>query len=511
MESLKNLISLFNSEKIFFMTAFLPVMLYKDFSETQRISIFYIIFWSFPMYQKYNTEQSISVVYIIALFVIITFLSLEILTFDVPKLSLITNIMYKILDYVFIMLSQYGVIYTIFSIVILEIRNEVVIIFSIFLILNGLIKLFNLKLKDVISFVFPVAYLKKIFESFDSKLKNSTLKYYLWDLFICYTVVWFYSLLIYFFIIKDKNILVSISLFIIGILRISCEDFKIKTVMELFKYLPPPVKSEENIFPLECIYDINFFEWMDKSGKEKNDKYYYILYKFLCKKKLKYCKMMKKIYKILYKKNKQLGKWLKEWLEISHMEISLIRSLGIWYGRENLIRLYLFCIIYTAFYTRSLRKFFEKRYGPSYSQNYFKKYLLKVCMKRLTLNFSSKVRYSSIFDYMGKKKENWSKEKFFVGCLGLENNKIEDSLTEIKNKIQEDEFIVEIINDSRYGQIVKNYNLSKNRVKVDKKKLKEELFIFEIINDSKYSQIIKKYNLSETEIERQLHKIVSNE
>ena len=72
MESLKNLISLFDSEKFFFMTTFLPVMLYKDFSETQRISIFYIIFWSFPTYQKYTKNaQSIPVVYIIMLFIII--------------------------------------------------------------------------------------------------------------------------------------------------------------------------------------------------------------------------------------------------------------------------------------------------------------------------------------------------------------------------------------------------------------------------------------------------------
>jgi len=89
----------------------------------------------------------------------------------------------------------------------------------------------------------------------------------------------------YYYIIKDKNMLVSISLFVIGILRISCEDFKIKTVMELFKYLPPPVKTEENIFPLECIYDISFFDWMNKSDKEKNYEYYEILYKMLCKKK----------------------------------------------------------------------------------------------------------------------------------------------------------------------------------------------------------------------------------
>ena len=96
MESLKNLISLFNSEKIFFMTTFLPVMLYKDFSETQRISIFYIMFWFSAIYQKYMLNEKISVVYILGLLVIVTFLSLEILTFDVPKLSLITNILYKI-------------------------------------------------------------------------------------------------------------------------------------------------------------------------------------------------------------------------------------------------------------------------------------------------------------------------------------------------------------------------------------------------------------------------------
>ena len=131
MKSLENLISLFDSEKFFFMTTFLPVMLYKDFSETQRISIFYIIFWSFPMYQKYTkTVQSIPIVYIITLFIIITFLSLEILTFDVPKLSLITNIMYKIIDYIFIMFSQYGVVYIILSIVILEIKTKIIMIFK---------------------------------------------------------------------------------------------------------------------------------------------------------------------------------------------------------------------------------------------------------------------------------------------------------------------------------------------------------------------------------------------
>ena len=225
MKNLTNLISLFNSEKFFFMTTFLPVMLYKDFSETQRITIFYIIFWSFPMYQKYtDTSQNIPVVYIIMLFIIITFLSLEILTFDVPKLSLITNIMYKIIDYIFIMFSQYGVVYIILSIVILEIKTKIIMIFSIFLILNGLIKLFNLKLKS----------------------ENSILKY-VFPLFICYTIEFVCSLIMYYYIIKDKNMLVSTSLFVIGILRISCEDFKIKTVMELFKYLPPPVKTEENI------------------------------------------------------------------------------------------------------------------------------------------------------------------------------------------------------------------------------------------------------------------------
>ena len=498
MKSLENLISLFDSEKFFFMTTFLPVMLYKDFSETQRISIFYIIFWSFPMYQKYTkTVQSIPIVYIITLFIIITFLSLEILTFDVPKLSLITNIMYKIIDYIFIMFSQYGVVYIILSIVILEIKTKIIMIFSIFLILNGLIKLFNLKLKS----------------------ENSILKY-VFPLFICYTIEFVCSSIIYHYIIKDKNMLVSTSLFVIGILRISCEDFKIKTVMELFKYLPPPVKTEENIFSFECIYDISFFEWMNKSDKEKNYEYYEILYKMLCKKKIKDYEIGKRFYKFLRiffykllskKKFKQLIKWLKEWLEISHMEISLIRSLGIWYGRENLIRLYLFCIIYTIVYTRSLRKFFEKRYGPSYSNLYFRNYLLKICMKRLTLNFSSKVRYSSLFDYMGENKKYWSKEKFFVGCLGFELNKIKKRLSQIEKRLKEKSFIDEIVNNSSYSQIVKKYDLSQSKTKKYLYKIKKDILVIEITNDSKYRKIIKKYNLSKTEIEKYLHQIINNE
>ena len=72
-----------------------------------------------------------------------------------------------------------------------------------------------------------------------------------------------------------------------------------------------------------------------------------------------------------------------------------------------------------------------------------------------------------------------------------------------KNFLKKNNFIVEIIEDLN-TQSVKKYNISKDKVK-------EEIFIFEIINDTKYSEIIKQYNLSETEIERQLRKIVSNE
>ena len=372
-----------------------------------------------------------------------------------------------------------------FSVIILETRNEIIMIFSIFLILNGLIKVFNLKLKDVISYIFPFDCLKKIFGLFGSKLNNYTfLKYYLWDLFICYAVVFLYSSLIYYYcIIKEKNVLVSISLLFIGILIISSGDFKIRKIMELFKYLPSPVKTNENIFPSECIYDISFFEWMDKFDKEKNYEYYQILYEFLDKKKSK----------------------LFKWLKINHMEMSLVRSLGIWYGRENLIRLYFFSVIYTVFYTRSLRKFFEKRYGHFYSDIYFfRNYLLKICMKHFTLNFSQKVKYSSICNYMGERKENWSKEKFFVGCIGFEINEIERRLDQIEERLKNEVFTAEIFNESKYSQIVKKYNLSRS-------KIKKEILVIEIINDSKYSKIIKKYNLSESEIGRHLRKIVSNE
>ncbi len=425
MESLKNLINLFNSEKFFFMTTFLPVMLYKDFSETQRISIFYIIFWSFPVYQKYIDKKNIPIVYIIALFIIITFLSLEILTFDVPKLSLITNILYKIIDYIFIMLSQYGVIYMLFSVIILETRNEIIMIFAIFLILKGVFELFDER-----------EFLRKKLKLFDFTQRNVTIItiVYICKLFFLYISEFILSVLIYHYVTVDRKI-ISTFLFVIGILVISFENFKIKTVTELFRYIPPPVKTDENVFPLNCIYDIKVFEWMDKSSKEKNYEYYDIIYQLLDKKKSKFYE------------NKD------KWLGINHMQITLIRSLGIWYGRENLIRLHIFSTIYAVLYLKSLRKFFEKRYGPFYSDLYFRNYLLKICMKRLTLNFSQEVRYSSIFDYMGENKEYWSKEKFFVGCLGL------------RIKIENEKDISKIINNPRYSQIIKNYSLSEREIK----------------------------------------------
>lgn len=308
MESLKNLINLFNSENFFFMTTFLPVMLYKDFSETQRISIFYIIFWFFPVHQKYiDNSKNIPIIYIIGLFIIITFLSLEILTFDVPKLSLITNIFYKIADYIFIMLSQYGVIYIILSIVILEFKNNIIMIISIFFICKEIFELLGIKI---------------LFNLFNFEKKNATVKVYIWKLFCMYAIEFFLSFLASHFMIIN-SFFCSISLFTLGILVISFENFKIKTVTEFFKYIPPPVKTDENIFLFDCIYDINFFEWIDRSDK----KYYDIIYQFLNKKKIK----------------------IFEYLGIDHMQIALIRSLGIWYGRENLIRSYFFILFMLYF------------------------------------------------------------------------------------------------------------------------------------------------------------------
>ena len=132
-------------------------------------------------------------------------------------------------------------------------------------------------------------------------------------------------------------------------------------------------------------------------------------------------------------------------------------------------------------------------------------------MRRLTLNFTKKEGYSSIVDYMGEKKETWSKEKFFVGCIGFELNEIKRRLNQIEKRLKNEVFTAEIFNESKYSQIAKKYNLSRSKIKKYLHKIKKDILVIEIINDSNYSKIIKKYNLSESKIETHLRKIVSNE
>ena len=84
-----------------YIIASIAVISYTNFNENQRMFLLYLFTFATAFFEIFEVTASI------ILLVLITFVFLEYLTEDIKKLTLITNLLYKLYDYLFMMFFQY--------------------------------------------------------------------------------------------------------------------------------------------------------------------------------------------------------------------------------------------------------------------------------------------------------------------------------------------------------------------------------------------------------------------
>lgn len=100
-----------------YIIACIAVISYTNFKENQRMFLLYLFTYATAFFEVFRISASI------ILLLLITFIFLEYLTEDTKKLTLVTNIVYKIYDYTFMMFFQYYLFWILLAFVILHISH----------------------------------------------------------------------------------------------------------------------------------------------------------------------------------------------------------------------------------------------------------------------------------------------------------------------------------------------------------------------------------------------------
>jgi len=100
-----------------YIIACIAVISYTNFKENQRMFLLYLFTYATAFFEIFRISASI------VLILLITFIFLEYLTEDIKKITLITNLVYKIYDYTFMMFFQYHFFWILLAFVTLHVSH----------------------------------------------------------------------------------------------------------------------------------------------------------------------------------------------------------------------------------------------------------------------------------------------------------------------------------------------------------------------------------------------------
>ena len=290
------------------------------------------------------------------LFLIVsTFLFLEILTQDEFKMKIITRIRYKVLDYLFLIIFQYGILYTILSIL----------------------------------------------------LTSFKLSYFVSTIVHCpFEVIRFFFQCI------------SIILFISGIVKITSEKFKIKTINELNSVFTPSInmvsfgKIDSDIFNM-------LIDMEDKTYRIRLNTYNFFSLEFI-NYKIKQFRQFRSMVE-RYQKTIVYIKATRHIRGYSTLEMQLLRSIGIVYGYNIIIFRKIYEILYTTIFLKSLKSYYTKNNYANHDR--YKDFLLYTYLRNVNTKINEKY-YPKITDFIGNDVQSWTKEKCYIAFCGLPHRNI---------------------------------------------------------------------------------------
>lgn len=102
-----------------YIIACIAVITYTNFKENQRMFLLYLFTYALAVFEVFRISACLVLLFLI------TFIFIEYLTDDSKKLMLVTRLRYKVLDYAFMMLSQYHFLWIFLAFVLLHVSHVI--------------------------------------------------------------------------------------------------------------------------------------------------------------------------------------------------------------------------------------------------------------------------------------------------------------------------------------------------------------------------------------------------
>ncbi|EAD5681978.1 hypothetical protein P0B80_001403 [Listeria innocua] len=287
-----------------------------------------------------------------------TFIYLEFLSNDNEKQIIIVKLGYKLLDYFFIIFFQYHIGWIIFSLLPIFLRNE----------LSNNID-FNWFLEVDVE---KISYILSI---------------------------------------------IAILIFVLGVSRVTAQEFKVKSVDEVIKkyFSPNPIYRRPHSDFSSCYFEM-ISDMEDKTYFKRKQTYSFLSFEFISIKN----KQLSGNTKSLMEYAKKAYKFIKRSKNIrgySTLEMQLIRILFIEAGYNKKIVRKIFELVYTKIFLQSLKNFYEANVYEHRSE--YKKYLLFIYFNNTNTKIAGKSFQSMRNVFPEKEIKDWSNEELFVVCAGL--------------------------------------------------------------------------------------------
>lgn len=213
---------------------------------------------------------------------------------------------------------------------------------------------------------------------------------------------------------------ISIVFFFLTIFEVSKEKFKMKSFSDILtKDFVPPI-NESDLLPYNVYFQI-LIEMEDKTYYLREKSYNFFSIDFIHIKIKQYREQMK---------NEKISQKIKKYVYVSQVirgystiEMQLIRTVALESGYNMKITRKIFEILYTNIIFKSMNEYYQTNHYVNNDK--FKEYLLSIYVSKVRTNISGVV-YSNMTKYLSKDIEDWTKEKFYIACLGLPYQEFSD-------------------------------------------------------------------------------------
>lgn len=207
--------------------------------------------------------------------------------------------------------------------------------------------------------------------------------------------------------------ILSILLFFLTIYNMSQEKFKIKSFHSLIanEFVPPI--NESNLLPYQEFFYI-LVSMEDKTYFSRKNGFNALAFDLILSKIRNFWDTIKESgFSVAFEKYGNVPQIIRGY---STIEMQLLRTVALESGYNKIFTRKIFELLYTNIIFKSMQNYYDKNNYVNSEQ--FKTYLLSIYINNVRTKINGTI-YSNMIKYLGEETENWTKEKFYIACLGL--------------------------------------------------------------------------------------------